>query len=145
MVSTSIRSTGRRLYLDRRDASRGVELQSFPFLIGTSPCAVMRGTRRGKQKGAGALPEMASGTLPLLRQFGSRRDELITREECVHQGVRGGNELGLTTPCIQRPIFDGYSQIQINVNILSFLLLLQCTIFFLQCENFYPTVRSYVA
>lgn len=56
----------------------------------------MRGTRRGKQKGASALPEMASGTLPLLRRFGSRRDELITREECVHQGMRGGNAQDLT-------------------------------------------------
>ena len=48
----------------------------------------MRGTRRGKQKGA--LPEMASGTLPLLRRFGSRRDELITREECTFTKVSAG-------------------------------------------------------
>lgn len=67
----------------------------------TSPCAVMRGTSRGKQKGAGALPEMASGTLPLLRRFGSRRDELITREECVHQGERGENAQGFTATSIR--------------------------------------------
>jgi len=83
MVSTSIRSMG-WLYLDRKGLRGGSdELLSFSFLIGTSPCAVMRGTRRGKQKGA--LPEMASGTLPLLRRFGSKRDELITHEVYVHQ------------------------------------------------------------
>jgi len=84
MVSTSIRSMGWWLYLDRKGLRGGSdELLSFPFLIGTSPCAVMRGTRRGKQKGA--LPEMASGTLRLLRRFGSKRDELITHEVYVHQ------------------------------------------------------------
>lgn len=86
----------------------------------------MRGTRRGKQKGAGALPEMASGTLPLLRRFGSRRDELIIREECVHQGERGG----LTATGIRRPIFNRYPQIQIN-GCLFFSSLFTMQIFFL--------------
>lgn len=45
----------------------------------------MRGTRRGKQKGVGASPEMVSGTLPLVRQFGSIRDELITYMVCIHE------------------------------------------------------------
>lgn len=59
-------------------------------MIGTSPCAAMRGMRRGKQKGAGALPEMASGTLPLLRRFGSKHDELITREQHVRKASAEG-------------------------------------------------------
>lgn len=68
-------------------------------MIGTSPCAAMRGMRRGKQKGAGALPEMASGTLPLLRRFGSKYDELITREQHVQEGERTNKILLL--------LFDG--------------------------------------
>lgn len=54
----------------------------------------MRGMRRGKQKGAGALPEMASGTLPLLRRFGGKYDELITREQHVQKGERRGERRG---------------------------------------------------
>lgn len=72
----------------------------------------MRGMRRGKQKGAGTLPEMASETLPLLRRFGSKYDELITRDQHVQKGERRGHEQDLTAT-ITWAIFGNYSQIQI--------------------------------
>lgn len=69
----------------------------------------MRGMRRGKQKGAGALPEMASGTLPLLRRFGSKHDELITREQHVQEGERTNKILLLL---FDGRFFGNYFQIQ---------------------------------
>lgn len=64
------------------------------------PCV---GRRRGKQKGGGARPEMASGTRPLLRRFGSRHDELITREERVHESEHAGGTNGiLLYPRVER-------------------------------------------
>jgi len=80
MAPISITST-KRSYLNRRDASRGVGRTSvYPifdrYFPGVPPCV----GREGENKKV-PQPEMAPGTLPLTGRFGSRHDELITREE----------------------------------------------------------------
>lgn len=82
----------------------------------------MRETRRGKQKGAGAPPEMASGTLPLLRRFGSRHDELITRDERAQEGERCRVTEGLTaTPMYESSTGTLSNQARGSISYLLFL------------------------
>lgn len=86
MVPTSIRST--KPIVPGQKASRGVG-QTSVFLIFDHYFPMCRHAwdAKGKTKRCpGVQPEMASGTLPLLRRFGSRHDELITREKRVHEG-----------------------------------------------------------